>query len=798
MAGVDPSALRATRLLPGGRALPRTLADALAPGRRPAVLTAPLAPAATGTGRFDLVAVSWQRSQPGTAVQVRVREGGTWTGWEPLDAGDDGPDAGTEGAGGSDPKATAPLLTGGADAVQVRVDTATGTPPGGLRVDLVDGGRAAADAGPAAPPGSAAAATSTPAIITRQQWGADERLVKGTPVVNARVRALFVHHTDTINSYSRVQAYAQVRAIYAFHTKVRGWNDIGYNFLVDRYGRVFEGRRGSITAAVMGAHTGGFNTDSLGICVLGTFVAQAPPKAALDALAGVLAWKAAAYGINPRAGVTLTSAGGPYTPYPAGRAVRISALSAHRDVDSTECPGEALYALMPWLRRRVAALLTPGLIGPELSAPTATWGGPPVVLDAAIPTTQTWTLTVAPACGGAPVRTLSGRAARRLSASWDLLDAHGVPVAPGLYQLALNTRSPVGAVPTWTTSIEVLPTDAAPAGTCPVRRVPAAEGADAVARAVAVGRVVAPSATTAVLVGTGAVGTDGVVAAPLAHALGAPLLVTPADGLAPAVAADLLRRHTTRVVVVGGVGPVGPAVADALRALGIPAVQRVAGATAAGTAAAVAGTLAAVVRPPGTPVPTGVVLVAAGRPGLPDAVTAGAAAAASDRPVLFVTARGVPAETAATLRLLGVTTATVVAGPAAVPDRALRGLAALGVRSWTRVSGDGRAGTALALARTLPADPAAAPGDAWVAAAGDGAVTDVVAASAAGRPVLLLPGVVTAGLAGWFAGRPAHATWVLGGAAQVPTPLFAALTTATLTLQAPPAAGTTTSKVETR
>ena len=306
------------------------------------------------------------------------------------------------------------------------------------------------------------------------------------------MRALFVHHTDTVNSYSRAQAYAQVRAIYAFHTKVRGWNDIGYNFLVDRYGRVFEGRRGSITTAVMGAHTGGFNTDSLGVSVLGTFVAQAPPAAAMDALTGVLAWKAAQYGINPRAAVTLTSAGGPFTPYPVGRAVRISALSAHRDVDSTECPGDALYALMPLLRRQVAARLVPGLVGPELSAPTATWGGPPVVLDAAIPTTQTWTLTVSPACGGIPVRTLSGRATGRLSAGWNLLDAHGAPVPPGIYRLALDTRSPVGTVPTWTTSIEVWPTDAAPPGTCPVRRVPAAEGADPVARAVAVGRVDRP------------------------------------------------------------------------------------------------------------------------------------------------------------------------------------------------------------------------------------------------------------------------------------------------------------------
>src|SRR4051812_50085376 len=79
VAGVDPSALRASRVLPGGRALPHTLADPLAPERRPAVLTPPLAPAATGTGRFDLAAASWQRSQPGTPAQAPAPEGGTWT-----------------------------------------------------------------------------------------------------------------------------------------------------------------------------------------------------------------------------------------------------------------------------------------------------------------------------------------------------------------------------------------------------------------------------------------------------------------------------------------------------------------------------------------------------------------------------------------------------------------------------------------------------------------------------------------------------------------------------------------------
>jgi hypothetical protein len=125
--------------------------------------------------------------------------------------------------------------------------------------------------------------------------------------------------------------------------------------------------------------------------------------------------------------------------------------------------------------------------------------------------------------------------------------------------------------------------------------------------------------------------------------------------------------------------------------------------------------------------------------------------------------------------MLDVTSATVVADPAVVPDAALRGLAALGVRSWTRVSGTGRPGTALALARTWPIDQAA---DAWVAAAADAALPDAVAAAAAGRPILLAPAVVTPGLADWFTRWRPRTTWVLGGSAQIPTALLADLTAA--------------------
>jgi hypothetical protein len=770
LSGADPAAFTALAA-PGAPALGRALSADRLLGRGSAILT----PQLPSTGRFDLVAVSWTTPVDGISVQVRVREGGRWTDWQKLDDGDDGPDQLVAGRPTGGAGATSPLLTGGADGVQIRVDDATGTPPPGLRVDLVDGGRAAADAGPARPAASAEAATPQPTIVTRAQWGADESLVTGMPSYDTAVKALFVHHTDTTTSYSATQAYAQIRAVYAFHTKVRGWNDIGYNFLVDRFGRVFEGRRGSITAAVLGAHTGGFNSQSLGVAVLGTFITQAPPAAALRGLVDVLAWKAAQYGLNPQSATKLLSAGGPYTKHAAGSTVAVTTLSSHRDVGVTECPGNALYADLPWLRRQVAARMTPGLVAPAVSAVTGTWAGTALRVTATVPTRQTWTLTVTPGCGRTPARVLSGTATSRIAASWDLRTTAGALVVPGLYRLTLATRSPVGAAPVWSRLVEVLPTDAGPAGTCPVRRVAATDTDDSATRAVAVGRVVAPAATTVVLAGLAAAATDGVIAAPLAHALHAPLLLTDAAALPPAVTADVAARHVTRAVVVGGAGVVGEPVLAQLRALGVTTVERVSGPTGVTTATAVAAKLAAVLAQSGLPVPDTALLAPVRNGTLADVATLGSVGAATNRPVLLVGRRGAPAATLAALRTLKITRAVVAAGPADVPTTALRTLAGAGIRSWTRAAGTGRAGTALVLAGTLPPNTATARGEAWAGTPADAGVTDVVAANAAGRPVLLLPAVVTSGIAAWFtAAKPAR-TWVLGGTAQVPTPLFTAL-----------------------
>jgi hypothetical protein len=224
---------------------------------------------------------------------------------------------------------------------------------------------------------------------------------------------------------------------------------------------------------------------------------------------------------------------------------------------------------------------------------------------------------------------------------------------------------------------------------------------------------------------------------------------------------------------------VTPAVLTAVHDLGVPTVDRIGGATAYATAAAVAQAYATLPRPAGSPAPTGVLLAPLHYVTLAHAATLGSVAAATGRPILYLTSRGFPADTVTAMRAMGTTSATVIGGTDEFSDRAARGFTTLHVANWTRVIGTARAGVALALARTLPPDPAGAPGVAWAGAPTDAGIPDVAAAGAAGRPVLLLPGVITRGIGDWFTARRPESTWVLGGTAQVPAPLFASLTAVT-------------------
>jgi N-acetylmuramoyl-L-alanine amidase len=202
------------------------------------------------------------------------------------------------------------------------------------------------DAGPGQPP-----------IIARAAWARGNAPPRHVPEYGT-VKVAFIHHSETPNGYRPGQVPSILRSIFAYHRYVRDYFDIAYNFAVDAFGGIWEARAGGIDQAVIGAHAGGYNTESTGIVVLGSFSAATPPPAALTALTQLLGWKLALHGVPAlgRVPVLVTADGAPYTAFAPGSRVSLPRIAGHRDGDQTSCPGEALYARLPAIRPRVAAL----------------------------------------------------------------------------------------------------------------------------------------------------------------------------------------------------------------------------------------------------------------------------------------------------------------------------------------------------------------------------------------------------------------------------------------------------------
>ncbi|MET7732709.1 N-acetylmuramoyl-L-alanine amidase [Streptomyces sp. NPDC005402] len=193
-----------------------------------------------------------------------------------------------------------------------------------------------------------------PRIVTRRGWGADEGLRERGFVYTKKVKAAFVHHTASGNGYRCAQAPSLIRGIYRYHVKSMGWRDIGYNFLVDKCGNIYEGRAGGVAKPVLGAHTLGFNSKSMGVAVLGSYGSKKPPAAVTKAVARLAAWKLGLYGANPKGKTYLKSGGG--NRYPKGRKVRLNVISGHRDGFATACPGWQLYRKLGSTRTTAARL----------------------------------------------------------------------------------------------------------------------------------------------------------------------------------------------------------------------------------------------------------------------------------------------------------------------------------------------------------------------------------------------------------------------------------------------------------
>ncbi len=426
------------------------------------------------THRFDLVGATWQRgSLPSgaTSVEVRVHVDNRWSGWRALSPMDGGADGGTVDAkraksvtGGE--VVAEPVFVGSADDLQARV-VGRGSVPANLHVLLVDGGRSSADANPRPVRiwgGEVAnAAVDQPTIYSRADWGADESLRKSAcpsgPSYSPTIKMGFLHHTDGGNGYSRSQVPGIIRSIYAYHVRANGWCDVGYNYLIDRFGRIWEGRAGGVTKAVLGAHTGGFNYDSFGVSLIGAYNKTQPSTEMLAAAEQLFAWRLGSYYIDPTANTTLVADSFSGSRYRTGTTVKFKTISGHRDADQTTCPGSYAYADLPDIRTATRQLMGAGLVAPGATTSTAQMANGTVTVTAGALTTETWTLTVTDATG-VTLRTLTGAATRAtdIATTWDLTDDAGAPVPPGAYTLTLSAVDADGAtaVP-WSAPFTVSP-----------------------------------------------------------------------------------------------------------------------------------------------------------------------------------------------------------------------------------------------------------------------------------------------------------------------------------------------------
>ncbi|MBA2281869.1 MAG: N-acetylmuramoyl-L-alanine amidase, partial [Acidimicrobiia bacterium] len=161
------------------------------------------------------------------------------------------------------------------------------------------------------------------------------------------VRFLLVHHSVNGNDYAAADVPALLADIFAFHTSPdRGWPDIAYNFFVDRFGGVWEGRSGSVERAKAADATGGSQGFAQLCCLLGDHRTEPASDAALASLVALLAWLASRHGLDVAPGATATFVSRGSNRHPAGVEVTTATISGHRDMSTTACPGDAVYGLI--------------------------------------------------------------------------------------------------------------------------------------------------------------------------------------------------------------------------------------------------------------------------------------------------------------------------------------------------------------------------------------------------------------------------------------------------------------------
>jgi hypothetical protein len=337
---------------------------------------------AAATPRFDMVGLHWRGT--GT-VRFRTRSlEGRWSAWQRADPeAEDLPNAGTaEARAAQGWRVGNPYWTGPSDRIEYRLRGSVDR----LRAYFVHSPELRV-------PLRRVSMTGSPLLIGREAWGANEAIRRAPPSYAASLQFALVHHTAGSNSYTASQSAAIVRGIEVYHVKGNGWNDIGYNFLVDKYGQIFEGRYGGVDRPVIGAHAEGFNTGSVGVAMLGSYGSSAPPAVARTALARLLAWRLDIAHVDPNS--TLTWVSGGNARFASGVPVFIRAVSGHRDTGFTACPGAALYSQLDAIAQQAASDGLPKLYAPSVRGAV----GGQVRFQARLSEPLPWTVTVADATG---------------------------------------------------------------------------------------------------------------------------------------------------------------------------------------------------------------------------------------------------------------------------------------------------------------------------------------------------------------------------------------------------------------
>lgn len=291
--------------------------------------------------QFTALGSKWSA---GSSQGLRVRtsaDGRNWSEWQRVSSG---PDAGNE------PQGALIFF----DLPQRFVEYEVERPLTGLRFAFIDPGETPSVQLEKLRQQRREEAPSKPQVISRVDWGCpDGENFRGTPQYTT-VTHLIVHHTG--DSFPSKDYAAWVRAIWAYHVFSNGWADIGYNYVVDPDGNIYEGRAGGDN--VLGAHFSCQNGGTMGVSLLGTFTSSIPTDAALKSLYALLAWRAGALGIDP-VGQT----------FHQGTNQMMYNISGHRDgnpspfaCSTTECPGNLFYPMLPSVRSETAKLLGTGFL----------------------------------------------------------------------------------------------------------------------------------------------------------------------------------------------------------------------------------------------------------------------------------------------------------------------------------------------------------------------------------------------------------------------------------------------------